>query len=238
MTLDARKMDFTALNEAVRQSGDARVELSGVCGQRYIGSGLSGREIKIEGTPGNALGAYLNGSEIRVHGNAQDATGDTMNSGRIYIYGSAGDACGYAMRGGRILIRGNAGYRAGIHMKAYGENRPVLVIGGRSGDFLGEYQAGGVIVVLGIGQEGCCVGPFCGTGMHGGKIILWGEPPRDLPRQVEVREATEEDMKELTEYVREFCGAFGHDEAELLSRKYCVLEPNSKNPYHRLYTQN
>ncbi len=238
MTLDAKSMDFTRLNEAVRQSEDRTVELNGICGQRYIGSGLSGREISIHGTPGNALGAYLNGSEIRVFGNAQDATGDTMNSGRIFIYGSAGDACGYAMRGGRIFIRGGAGYRAGIHMKAYGENRPVLVIGGRAGDFLGEYQAGGIIAVLGIGVEGCCVGPFCGTGMHGGRIILRGEAPCDLPGQVAVREAAKEDLAELSGYIGEFCLAFGYDADALLKERYCVLEPNSKNPYHRLYTQN
>mgnify|MGYP002508363490 CR=1 FL=1 len=44
----------------------------------------------------------------------------------------------------------NAGYRAGIHMKAYKDKVPVMVIGGTAGSFLGEYQAGGVIVVLGL----------------------------------------------------------------------------------------
>lgn len=50
------------------------------------------------------------------------------------------DATGYAMRGGKIFVRGNAGYRAGIHMKAYKDKTPVLVIGGKAGSFLGEYQ--------------------------------------------------------------------------------------------------
>ena len=58
-------------------------------GQRYIASGLSGKDITIEGTPGNALGAYLDGSTITVHGNVQDATGDTMNDGAIYVDGQA-----------------------------------------------------------------------------------------------------------------------------------------------------
>mgnify|MGYP002508793462 CR=1 FL=1 len=60
---------------------------------------------------------------------------------------------GYAMRGGKIFVKGNAGYRAGIHMKAYEEKKPVMVIGGTAGSFLGEYQAGGVIVVLGLGAN-------------------------------------------------------------------------------------
>lgn len=58
-----------------------------------------------------------------------------MNSGKIYVHGSCGDATGYAMRGGRILIEGNSGYRTGIHMKAYKDKLPVIVIGGAAGSF-------------------------------------------------------------------------------------------------------
>lgn len=35
-------------------------------------------------------------------------------------------------------------------MKAYEEKVPVMVIGGSVGSFLGEYQAGGRIIVLGL----------------------------------------------------------------------------------------
>lgn len=86
-----------------------------------------------------------------------------MNDGAIFVHGSSGDATGYAMRGGKIYVRGNAGYRAGIHMKAYREKQPVLIIGGEAGSFLGEYQAGGIIIVLGLGSGGRAPGgPFCG----------------------------------------------------------------------------
>jgi len=95
-------------------------------------------------------------------GNAQDATGDTMNDGTIYIHGNSGDVCGYAMRGGKIFIRDNAGYRTGIHMKQYKEKKPVIVIGGTAGSFLGEYLAGGIIIVLGLNSEDTVpVGDFC-----------------------------------------------------------------------------
>ena len=66
-----------------------------------------------------------------------------MNDGTIIVHGSIGDAAGYAMRGGEIFVRGSAGYRAGVHMKAYEDKLPVMVIGGCAGSFLGEYQAGG-----------------------------------------------------------------------------------------------
>ncbi|NLM50860.1 MAG: glutamate synthase, partial [Clostridiaceae bacterium] len=121
----------------------------------------------------------------RYIGSGQDATGDTMDSGSIIVYGNCGDTTGYAMRGGEIYIKGNAGYRVGIHMKEYADKIPVIVVGGKVGDFLGEYQAGGIIVVLGIGVEGIPVGAFCGTGMHGGKIyIRSSQIPVGLPKQV------------------------------------------------------
>ena len=116
MNIVANLMHFKDLNDQVTSTADTEVVIDHCIGQRYIGSGLSGKKITINGTAGNALGAYLNGADIVVNGNAQDATGDTMNDGTIVIYGSSGDATGYAMRGGKIFIEGNAGYRAGIHL--------------------------------------------------------------------------------------------------------------------------
>ncbi|MEE1037046.1 MAG: glutamate synthase, partial [Oscillospiraceae bacterium] len=175
MLLDATDLDYAALNEEIKHCGE-KVQICNCLGQRFIGAGLSGKDITVSGIPGNALGAYLNGAEITVHGNAQDAVGDTMNAGKIVIHGNIGDAAGYAMRGGEIFVQGNAGYRAGIHMKEYGEKIPALVIGGCAGSFLGEYQAGGIIMVLGLNRgEKQIVHNFPCTGMHGGKLILRGE---------------------------------------------------------------
>ena len=209
-------------------------------GQRYIGCGKSEGEIILGKTPGNALGAYLEGANITVYGNAQDATGDTMNVGDITIHGSTGDATGYGMRGGTIYVRDNAGYRAGIHMKAYEDKLPVLVIGGRCGSFLGEYQAGGLIIVLGIGSESTVpVGNFCGTGMHGGRIYLRTEHlPPDLPEQVSAKEASMEDMEMILPYIDTFCQKFGADKNKLLESRFYVLTPNTKNPYKQLYVYN
>ena len=105
-TIDAQSLDFRQLNQRIRGERDREITVAHCLGQRYIASGLSGRRIVIEGTPGNALGAYLDGCELIVRGNAQDATGDTMNDGSIVIHGSAGDATGYAMRGGTIFVEG------------------------------------------------------------------------------------------------------------------------------------
>lgn len=240
MRIDARNMHFKDLNNQIRCAADRNITIDNCIGQRYIGSGLGGKEIVINGTPGNALGSYLDGSRITVCGNAQDATGDTMNEGVIVIYGSSGDATGYAMRGGKIYVRGNTGYRAGIHMKAYRNKVPVLVIGETAGSFLGEYQAGGIIIVLGLDTSPKIpVGDFCGTGMHGGKIFLRSEElPGDLPSQVAAGEATAEDMTEIRPHLQEFCKIFEIDIEYVCAGKYFMLTPNTKNPYKQLYTRN
>ena len=233
MKLNAQgnELHFRKLNEQVRACADREVVLENCIGQRYIGSGLSGKHLEIYGTPGNALGAYLDGATITVHGNAQDATGDTMNDGTIYVHGAIGDAAGYAMRGGKIMVEGNAGYRAGIHMKAYKEKLPVLVIGGSAGSFLGEYQAGGIIIVLGIGARQVPVGNFCSTGMHGGKIFIRSaEPVKNLPPQVEIRRAEKEDLQEIEPYLSEFCQEFDKDQNKLMQEDFWVLSSNTNNP--------
>lgn len=240
MRINAEGMHFKTLNEQVRFDNDGETVIDNCIGQRYIASGMQDKRIKINGIPGNALGSYLNGCVISVNGNAQDATGDTMNDGVICIYGSVGDATGYAMRGGKIFVEKNAGYRAGIHMKQYQEKKPILVIGGQAGNFLGEYQAGGVIIVLGLNCDGQIpVGQFCATGMHGGKIYIRGNKlPADLPEKVVAQKATEADMQEIDEEISEFCQLFDIDKSFVLSKPFYVLTPDTKNPYKQLYTYN
>ena len=239
MLLDATDLDYAALNEEIKHCGE-KVQICNCLGQRFIGAGLSGKDITVSGIPGNALGAYLNGAEITVRGNAQDAVGDTMNEGKIVIHGNIGDAAGYAMRGGRIFVKGNAGYRAGIHMKQYKDKVPVLVIGGRTGSFLGEYQAGGVIVVLGLHTDGKkIVHNFPCTGMHGGKLFLRGKcDDIEFPSQVTAKPAGSADLAEIQEYVAEFCKEFDCSSQEIMNSPFTVVTPDSKNPYKQMYVAN
>ncbi len=238
MVINVQNLDFRAINEAIRQSGN-KATLTGCMGQRFIGAGMSSVDLTIDGVPGNALGAYLNGAKITVRGNAQDAVGDTMNDGRIVVDGNIGDAAGYAMRGGSIFVHGNAGYRAGIHMKAYKDKIPLMVIGGCAGSFLGEYQAGGVIVVLGLTKGRRIVSNFPCTGMHGGKMILRSNCSDVIfPDQVTARPANAEDLEEIKAYVSEFCALFGEDEKAILDAPFTVVTPDNKNPYQQLYVAN
>ncbi|MGN0526570.1 MAG: glutamate synthase [Acutalibacteraceae bacterium] len=239
MLLNVKDLDYKSLNEQLREiDGDCLI--TECCGQRFIAAGMSNKSITVEGIPGNALGAYLNGATVTVNANAQDAVGDTMNEGKIIVHGNIGDAAGYAMRGGKIYVKGNAGYRAGIHMKAYEDKVPVMVIGGKAGSFLGEYQAGGIIIVLGLTDDDKpIVSNFPCTGMHGGKMILRSDCKNiRFPNQVRTRPASEDDMNAVKEYITEYCKLFGCDEKEILDASFTVVTPDSKNPYKQMYVAN
>jgi len=220
------------------------IQLEDCLGERFIGAGASDARIEIEGIPGNALGAYLDGACIEVFGNAQDAVGDTMNDGRIIIHGNVGDTAGYAMRGGEIYVKGDAGYRAGVHMKEYGDKRPVMVIGGCTGSFLGEYQAGGLIIVLGLGagRKGRpIVSNFPCTGMHGGMVVLKGDAVQAgilFPPQVDVQVVDAADCALIAPFVRNYALFFGADGDDILQGPFTLVTPLSHNPYTRLYVAN
>lgn len=238
MIISAANTDFKELNEQIRAANND-VIISECYGQRFIGCGFKDNVITIEGTPGNALGAYLDGATIKVKGNVQDAVGDTMNDGKIIVYGNAGDALGYAMRGGSIYVRGDAGYRTGIHMKEYKDKKPVIIVGGKVGSFLGEYLAGGLIIVLGLGMDSLPIGNFTGTGMHGGCMYIRTDKElTSLPKQVIAKTASKEDMTEILPYLSEFCKIFDLNYGQIIKDKFHILRPNAKNPYKQLYTAN
>jgi glutamate synthase domain-containing protein 3 len=242
INIDASGVYYKQLNTDLRKAisnGIRKIELHNVYGQRYIGTDLDRPvEIEIFGTPGNDLGAFMNGPRIIVHGNAQDGCGNTMNEGEIIIHGHAGDIIGLSARGGKIFVREDVGYRAGIHMKEYQGKKPVLVIGGTAQDFLGEYMAGGILILLGLSfSEGeHHKARFIGTGMHGGVIYLRGSvEDYQLGREVGVTELDENDYQILRQFVGEFAAYFGYDAEEILKQRFIKMFPRWLRPYGRLY---
>lgn len=219
--------------------GKKELILKGVNGQRFIGVGIQGKgRVEIHGVPGNNLAALMDGLEIEVFGNAQDGVGNTMNEGTVIVHGSATDITGYAMRGGRIFVRGDVGYRVGIHMKAYKDKIPLIVIGGKAGDFFGEYMAGGTIVLLGLNLEPGenMIGSYIGTGMHGGEIFLRGKvDPFYLGKEVKQVSPTAEDMQKIRGIVQEFACYFNYDPDKIMSHSFSKLIPFDKRPYGAMY---
>jgi glutamate synthase domain-containing protein 3 len=161
-----------------------------------------------------------------------------MNSGIIIIDGDCRDVAGLSMRGGKIFVKGNCGYRIGIHMKEYQDKKPVLVIGGTAQDFLGEYMAGGILILLGLtldaGQHHKA--NFIGTGMHGGVIYIRGSiDSYQLGKEVGVAELEEKDYQILQKFVGEFASHFGYDAGRILEHKFMKLFPRWLRPYGTLY---
>ena len=242
LKIDAAGVYYRDLNARLREcikNSVLHIEIQNVCGQRYIGTDLD-KPVKIDiyGVPGNDLGAFMDGPTIEVHGNAQDGLGNTMNNGEIIVHGHAGDILAMAARGGRIFIKEDVGYRAGIHMKEYKEKRPVVVIGGTAQDFLGEYMAGGVMVVLGLdlNKDEYHRANFIGTGMHGGVIYLRGKVHDfQLGKEVGVKELEPADKAVLEPLVRDYAKYFGFRAEDILKDEFVKLFPLYLRPYGRLY---
>ena len=243
MEIDAQGMHYTPLNQMIRRAvseGADEIILRNIMGQRFIGDGLMGTVcITVEGVPGGDLGMLMQGPTIIVHGNADHAPGNTMDDGLIVIHGSSGDATAHSMRGGRVYVRDDIGYRGGIHMKQYLDKRPVLIIGGDAHAFLGEYMAGGLIIMLRLGTEDLTPIAEMGiaSGIHGGEIFIRGGiedwalgfgsvcSPADPPQ-----------METIRPYILDFCRHFGLEAGPVLSSPFTRIAPVSTRPFADKYT--
>ncbi len=240
IVIDAKNKKHKELNEEIEKylnNGYKKIKLINVNGQRYIFAGVKGDYyLEIEGVAGDDLGAFMDGPTIVVKGNCQDAAGNTMNYGKIIIHGDARDVIGYAMRGGCIYVNGDVGYRVGIHMKEYKDKKPLIIVANTAGDFLGEYMAGGVLIVLRM--KGNYIGDFIATGIHGGCIYIRGYIDDDrLGYGAKIEEFTDDDVKFLENKLEEFCNIFGYSLDKIISKDFTKIVPISHRPYGKLYTE-
>ncbi len=227
---------FTEANELVREALKAAdtVEVREAFAQRYLGCAMpQGKELRIHGVPGNDMACYLDGGRIEVFGNAQDQIGNTMNDGCVVVHGRCGDAAGYGMRGGSIFVRDGCGWRVGIHMKEFQDRRPTVVVGGDAGSFLGEYMAGGVIVLLGR------PGAYLATGMHGGVIYLRHKLDEDaVPAGLVQEPVDDQDRAVLADLLSRYNCYFAADRGESVDESgagFFRIRPASSRPYASMY---
>ena len=242
MKINAAGCHYRTLNQQIKDAvkkGEKHIELLNVNGQRYIADGVSGdAEIIINGVPGNDLGAFMSGPTIIVNSFAQDSVANTMNDGKIVIKGHAGDVLGYGMRGGKLFVKEDVGYRVGIHMKEYEDKIPLIIAGGRAGDFFGEYMAGGILILLNLNDEKPerATGSYLATGMHGGVIYIRGDIDKDqIGEGVGVVELKEADNTVLNNLIKEFCKDLDIDSKFVFKKPFKKLIPVSKRPYGKLY---
>ncbi|MEM2459577.1 MAG: hypothetical protein QXG66_05045 [Candidatus Bathyarchaeia archaeon] len=238
--IDAKGLRSIELNRRIKDavaSGVKEILLKRVNGHRFIGTGIRGDvTITIDGVPGNDLAAFMDGPTIIVNSNAQDHVCNTMSNGTVIIHGDAGDVLGYSMQNGKLYIRGDVGYRVGVHLKAYRDKKPVIIVGGTAKDFLGEYMAGGVLIILGLGVNERVVGNFIGTGMHGGVIYIRGSVEKhQIAKEATFSEITNEDEKILETCLTDYCGHFDLDLDEVMNTKFVKIVPTSYRPYGKMY---
>ncbi|MEE8402992.1 MAG: hypothetical protein V3R93_04480 [Candidatus Hydrothermarchaeaceae archaeon] len=259
------KLYHRNLNEQIRKAVDDGYDwivLKNVLGQRFIGAGMKGKyTIEIFGDAGLDLGVFSEGLDIIVHGSSEYLLGNTLNGGEIVVYGDSWDITGMGARDGRIFIMGNGGSRIGIHMKEFGDTRPVICYGGTVKQYCGEYMAGGIIVVLGldfkdaikdpkkpIGNDnidgsrvknvaGDIVQSDLGAGIHGGAIYIRGKVPDDLLGVYAVKDEIEEADKEVLQPIIErFCELFNVSPDFIWDAGFTKVRPVSSRPFGKHYT--
>ncbi|MDD1673433.1 MAG: hypothetical protein LUP99_03385 [Methanomicrobiales archaeon] len=238
--IDAHDLHYSVLNQQIREAvagGAEEIEIDHVLGQRFIADGLKGKvTLIIHGVPGGDLGMFMSGPTCIVYGNCEHAPGNTMDAGSIVIHGGAGDAVAHSMRGGSIFVRDSIGYRGGIHMKEYNRKRPVLVVGGSARAFLGEYMAGGLLVVLGLREEKPIDERGIGSGIHGGEIYLRGSvAERNLGVGATIKPFGEEERMKILPCIRDFSHHFGIDCEKVMADHFTRIGPSSSRPFANMY---
>jgi formylmethanofuran dehydrogenase subunit C len=133
----------------------------------YLGAGMTGGSITIEGNAGHYLGADMQAGIIHCYGNAGDFTARNLAGGFISITGNTGHFLGAAaaglrkgMRGGTVIIKGNAGDRAGDQMR-----RGLILVEGNVGDYCASRMIAGTIGISGN------AGKHLGYSMQRGTIL-------------------------------------------------------------------
>ncbi|MFH1721275.1 MAG: hypothetical protein ABH950_01575 [Candidatus Altiarchaeota archaeon] len=270
ITIDANeagnRLHHKDLNKKIRaavKNGAKHITVKNVCGQRFIGAGISSDDltIEVEGDAGLDLGVFSSGIKIIVHGSSEYLLGNTLNKGELIVYGSSWDITGMGAKGGTIYVMGNGGSRIGIHMKEFHKEKPLIVYGGTVKQFLGEYMAGGNIVVLGLDFSEALpknknviqkkdIDPKkikhasepvaqsdLGAGIHGGAIYVRGEVPDELLGVYATKkEFSEEDKKILEPIWKKFQEYFNTPLELIAHDNYTKIVPYSSRPFGKAYT--
>lgn len=153
----------------VRMGDVGRIHIEDGCERLdWIGHGMTGGEIVVDGDAGSQAGRLMMGGRLTIAGSAGPWAASAMRGGEIEIRGAAGDRLGgplpgemAGMRGGVVIVRGDAGERIGDRLR-----RGTIVVEGRAGAWAGSRMIAGTVVVAGS------AGPLPGYLMRRGTIVL------------------------------------------------------------------
>lgn len=154
-------------------SGDPRLD--------FVGAGLAGGEIIVDGPVGVCAGAGMSGGRLVIGGDAGDSLAAGLEGGRIEVSGSAGADVGGArpgerqgMRAGVVSIAGSVGPGLGARLRG-----GLILVGGDAGPRAADGLIAGTIAIAGR------LGPDAGRGMKRGSLLLAAPPDALAPGFVE-----------------------------------------------------
>jgi len=164
------------------EKGERRIEICAF-GQHGIGGRLwkAGDEsihVVITGQAGQRVGSLgFPNTFIEVMGPASDDVGWLNAGSQIVVHGNAGNGLANAMAQGKIFVAGNIGAR-GMTMTTSNPrfDPPEIWVLGSVGDYFGEFMAGGIAVICGVGPQNPenVLGYRPLVGMVGGRVYFRG----------------------------------------------------------------
>jgi NADPH-dependent glutamate synthase beta subunit-like oxidoreductase/glutamate synthase domain-containing protein 3/NAD-dependent dihydropyrimidine dehydrogenase PreA subunit len=184
-TFSGERVESRILEEQIQEAvarGQRSIQVHAY-GQHGIGGRLwrAGNEpvrVQISGHPGQRVGSMgFPNTFIEVLGPVSDDVGWLNAGAEIVIHGNAGNGCANAMAQGKIFVAGNIGAR-GMTMTKHNPRftPPELWVLGSTGDYFGEFMAGGIAVICGHEPQNpeniLGYRPF--VGMVGGKVFFRG----------------------------------------------------------------
>ncbi|MCB9481322.1 MAG: FAD-dependent oxidoreductase [Desulfobacteraceae bacterium] len=208
-------------------------------GQHAIGGRLwkAGSEkinVQIFGSSGQRVGCFgFPNTYIEVNGPASDDVGWLNAGAEIVVKGNAGNGVCNAMAQGKVMIAGSIGSR-GMTMTKHNPRfePPELWVLGSTGDYFGEFMAGGKAVICGYNpqDEENILGYRPLVGMVGGKVFFRGKIKGYSSGDAKLRNVNDREWEWLEENLKIFLEKTDKKEAfEELSKKdeWQVIEAKS-----------
>lgn len=239
--LDSRVLEEKIQKAVERGYRDLNIHAHGQhgIGGRLWRAGNDPIHIRIDGHPGQRVGAmgYPN-TFIDVKGPTSDDVGWLNAGAQILIRGNASNGVANAMAQGKIFIEGNIGSR-GMTMTKQNPRfePPELWVLGSTGDYFGEFMAGGTAVICGHKPQNPdnILGYRPLVGMVGGKVFFRGPHQGYSRSDAKLEPINDEDWKWLQDNLKTF---LRNIEQEYLTKKFSQRDEwqllTARMPHERL----
>lgn len=173
-----------------------RVQVQGPAGQRVGSMGFANTRIDIMGPTSDDVGWLNAGATIVIHGHAGNGAANAMAQGKIYVAGNIGAR-------GMTMTKQNPRFAP-----------PELWVLGSTGDYFGEFMAGGVAVICGHEAQNPknILGYRPLVGMVGGKVFFRGPHNGFSQADAKLIPIEDEDWQWLTQGLRTYLEAIHQHE--------------------------